>query len=106
MPAERGHGKRALAAEKTGCAPTDTQCSADERPGREVEVPAFWIEHEVTHAAYRACVQAGGCTEVGLDQDSDVGSSPYCDYRRSDQAEHPVVCVSWEQAVAYCQWLG
>jgi formylglycine-generating enzyme required for sulfatase activity len=74
----------------------DPDADADERPAARVFVGPFWIDRvEVTNARYRRCVEAGACTApLGglLDEPS--------------RAEHPVVVVSWRQAVAYCGWAG
>jgi formylglycine-generating enzyme required for sulfatase activity len=48
----------------------------------------------VTNKQYRACVAAGACTET-----RDCGRQ----YVGDDQ---PVVCVDWEQAQAFSQWVG
>jgi len=65
---------------------------ADEQPARQVEMDGFWIgKHEVTNAQYRAF-----CATTGrqFPEDSNQGD------------EHPVVFVSWNDAVAYCEHYG
>lgn len=87
-----------------GCARGDTACEPDEgRPGGvTVQVPAFAIDtHEVTVAAFRACVQAGRCQPPLTQQ-----RNRYCNYGAPGRDTHPVNCVDWEQAQAYCQWQG
>ncbi|MBI3245402.1 MAG: SUMF1/EgtB/PvdO family nonheme iron enzyme [Deltaproteobacteria bacterium] len=83
-----------------GCnAQVDTGCSNDERPGRMVFLDAFAIDiYEVTVAAYRQCVEAGKCTAPN------TGGS--CNWNTSDRAQHPINCVDWSQANAYCRWAG
>jgi formylglycine-generating enzyme required for sulfatase activity len=74
----------------------DPDADADERPAGRVFVGPFWIDRvEVTNARYRRCVEAGACPLPlgGLLDDP-------------TRAEHPVVVVSWRQAVAYCAWAG
>lgn len=64
-----------------------------------VSLGAFWIDRtEVSNAAYRTCVAAGGCSRP----------SPIwnLDYFTSDPESAPVVRVTWEQARAYCAWRG
>jgi serine/threonine protein kinase/formylglycine-generating enzyme required for sulfatase activity len=84
-----------------GCLePTDTACGADERPLRAVEVAAFALErHEVTAAAYGACVARGACTPAGTHE-------AHCTSGRADRLEHPINCVDAAQAAAYCASLG
>ncbi|PCC67821.1 PQQ-like domain-containing protein [Nannocystis exedens] len=55
---------------------------------------------EVTTAAYGACVHAGACTPAV------VGDVAGCNLTRADRGDHPVNCVDFEQARAYCSWLG
>jgi len=74
----------------------------DERPQRAILLSAFDIDQrEVTLAAYGGCVDAGDCTPPGLDA---VGRCGWED--RAARAEHPVVCVSWQQAQRFCTLLG
>jgi formylglycine-generating enzyme required for sulfatase activity len=68
----------------------------DEQPVHTVYLDAFYIDkYEVTHAQYRACVEAGACDEPW--------HITYY-YDNADYAQHPVVYVSWYQASAYCEW--
>ncbi|MBN1770289.1 MAG: SUMF1/EgtB/PvdO family nonheme iron enzyme, partial [Deltaproteobacteria bacterium] len=68
----------------------------DERPVRTLDLPAFCIDRdEVTNAAWRKCVEAGACRV------------PTCGPRPSyGPDDHPVTCVDWHQATAYCAWRG
>lgn len=77
-----------------------------------VSVRPFLLDAtEVTVAAYGACVQAGRCAPAaakpgggGRPRKTKVWSS--CNADRADRAGHPVNCVEWGQAVAYCAWAG
>jgi formylglycine-generating enzyme required for sulfatase activity len=70
---------------------------ADEEPVHSVELDAFWIyRQEVTNANYRQCVLSGDCS---LPAFTDFYNDP-------DYADHPVVYVNWDAAVAYCEWAG
>jgi eukaryotic-like serine/threonine-protein kinase len=71
--------------------------SGGEHPQHKVSLDAFWIDRtDVTNAMYAKCVQAGNCR---LPDDT----SRY-DYPR--YSNHPVVYVNWNQADAYCRWVG
>jgi formylglycine-generating enzyme required for sulfatase activity len=67
-----------------------------ENPVHTVYLDAFWIDkYEVTNAQYTLCVQAGYC---------DVPDCSY--YGNTEYDDHPVVCVNWEDAQEYADWVG
>jgi formylglycine-generating enzyme required for sulfatase activity len=79
-----------------------------------VTMSAFCMDgSEVTVAAYSACVRKGSCTpasaEVGgpgtTPWDKQHGSQ-HCNADRGDRQSHPVNCVEWSQADAYCRAIG
>ncbi len=75
----------------------DAECFADEKPGGPRELAAFSIDRtEVTLAAYRDCVDAEACSEP------DRGEG--CNWGETGRDRHPVNCVDWDQAKAYCAW--
>lgn len=75
----------------------DDEGNLNERPAHEVEVGAFEIDDvEVTVAAYQLCVSAGKCAAPG--------TGPACNWGHPDRRGHPVNCVDWKQALAFCQW--
>ncbi len=78
----------------------DKSCDEDERPGRIVRLTRdFCIDRtEVTVAAYSACVEAGTCRKPG--------TGDMCNGDQTGRDAHPVNCVSWYDAVAYCAWHG
>jgi formylglycine-generating enzyme len=70
-------------------------------PARRVCLDPFVIDRaEVTVAQYRRCVAGGACSEVVAPGGSPVNS------QLPGRDQHPVSGVSWQQADAYCRWLG
>ena len=68
-----------------------------EHPQFTASLPGYYIAaHPVTNAQWKRLVGATGHDTTHLDES-------YTDPSKSD---HPVVCVSWEDAVAYCEWAG
>jgi formylglycine-generating enzyme required for sulfatase activity/serine/threonine protein kinase len=88
------------------------QGDMDERPQHDVTLSAYCIGRtEVTVAAYGACVAAGGCSVALLTENlpnysaEDVKElSRWCNPK--DRSNHPINCIDWDQAAAYCMWNG
>jgi len=53
---------------------------------------------EVTVGQFRACVEAGKC--------SAPKTSGKCNWGGAGKEAHPVNCVDWNQATAFCAWAG
>jgi len=53
---------------------------------------------EITVAQYQACVQAGQCKIPAR------GGS--CNAGKQDREHHPINCIDWNQATAFCAWAG
>jgi formylglycine-generating enzyme required for sulfatase activity len=70
----------------------------DELPPHPVDVPQFHIgRYPVTNRQYQAFVQAAGRQAP---RHWKAGEIPW------PKDNHPVVMVSWEDAVAFCEWLS
>ena len=78
-----------------GCVEADTACLDNEHPRHEVTFlrPFELMAAEVTVGQYARFV-----TDTGYP----FRSEP--DYRQTDR--HPVVLLSWDDAVAFCAWVG
>lgn len=75
----------------------DHECADDEKPGREVDVAAFRIDRtEVTAARYRRCVDAEACAPAPIASE--------CTASSRDTDNHPVNCLTWEEARTFCVW--
>lgn len=70
-------------------------CKPDEKPYHAVDISAFELDiTEVTRGDYKKCIDASQC------------NTPSCDWDPVALADHPVTCVSWDDAKAYCTWAG
>lgn len=82
-----------------GCSPSDERCYKDERPYHRVYLDAYFIDkNDVTVKEYSKCVKTGICKKPS--------AGKYCNYTLSGKGNHPVNCVDWDQANAYCNWVG
>ncbi len=69
-----------------------------------VTVSGFFVDAiEVTVAAYERCVKAGACSSEGLAIPPGGPLSGLCNWGALGKREHPINCVTWEQASAYCR---
>lgn len=90
-----------------GCDPAhntgSSYCYDDELPLHRVNLDAYQIDrYEVTNARYAACVAANACKPPAR-SDSDTRPAYY---GNPDFADFPVIFVSWNDASAYCSWVG
>lgn len=72
--------------------------TAEESPRYRTKLAAFCLDlTEVTVSAYQSCVDTGDCEPARAD-------STLCNGARPDRERHPINCVSWYQAEAFCAW--
>jgi formylglycine-generating enzyme required for sulfatase activity len=92
----------------------DHDASDDEQPQHRVELPAYRAgRYPVTNAQYRYFIESGGYserqywTEQGWawHQDQGIESPQFWDDPTWNRSNHPVVGVSWYEAVAFTRWL-
>ena len=85
--------------QRAGC--DDRSDFQSEQPAHAVALDSFWIDQtELTNAQYQRCVDAGVCPAPTT---CDGGAPSYGD---ASKANHPAVCVDWDDAQAYCEWAG
>ena len=85
---------------KMGCAGgLDLGCRDDSHPVHDVTLTAFTLmKTEVTQGEYQKCVGAGACKAPA--------SRPECAIDPAGRADFSVVCVTWDDAKAYCASQG
>ena len=76
----------------------------DEHPAHSVRVAGFWLDRtEITNAAYASCVAAKACRPSDKHVAAVMHVGPDEGFHRPRQ---PVVGVGWDDARAYCTWVG
>lgn len=77
----------------------DAKAKDHRAPARKVTVSPFCIDKtEVTTTAWRACEASGACPRIERDTLCNVDDDAY--------ADHPINCVTWEGADAFCRSVG
>jgi formylglycine-generating enzyme required for sulfatase activity len=78
----------------------DTEGDPDEHPQHAVTVATFCMARlEVTVAQYQSCVTAGMCIATK--------NESQCNGTHTDtMGTHPINCISFPRALAYCNWAG
>lgn len=75
------------------------QGDEDEKPVHLVTMASFELDStEVAMSDYQRCVAAGACTPAGRWK--------LCNFGEAGRENHPINCVEWKQAAAFCGWLG
>ncbi len=76
----------------------DTEWVSKEQPQHTVELTDYFIgKYPVTNSEYQLFIQ-----EVGIPSPHGWSGSQFPE----EKGAHPVINVSWEDAQAYCDWLG
>ena len=84
----------------------------NEQPKHTVILSPFSIDvHEVTNQEYQECVSKGGCSQAHYSDGkcyiwSSEGLKKTTPPSFFKENQRPVVCISWQQATAYCRWKG
>lgn len=70
-------------------------------PTDRVHLDAYYMDRlEVSAGAYAECVDAGGCRPA-------TRTNYWCTAPKGKKlANHPINCLDWEDARAYCEWAG
>jgi formylglycine-generating enzyme required for sulfatase activity/tRNA A-37 threonylcarbamoyl transferase component Bud32 len=86
---------------------------SDEKPIRRTQVAPFCVDvTEVTVDSYVHCASAKACSPPsdsvdwpGISADDKKTWSGSCNARAlTSRGEHPINCVSWNDAAAFCRW--
>ena len=82
---------------------SDVPAPISESPAHDVTVQSLDVATtELTVSAYRACTEASACMPpAGQYEDNEN-----CNFGAPDESDHPLNCVSREQATQACAWLG
>jgi formylglycine-generating enzyme required for sulfatase activity len=74
-------------------------CPSSEPVSQRAEVAAFKIDRtEVRVSEYRHCVDEGACAPPAV--------ASGCNWSTPGRGDHPINCIDWDQAAAYCGWVG
>ena len=84
-----------------GC--TMQPCNFGNIPYHNIYLNDYFIDnYEVTNAQYAKCVADGGCMVPG----AFFSHSRTSYYDNPAYANYPVIHITWDEAVDYCQWSG
>jgi len=92
-----------------GCnSEVDKRCYDNEHPVHTVKLSEYKIDkYEVTAGEYKKCIDAGNCNNKNADEPHyEASVNDECNIYAADKGNHPMNCVSWFGAKAYCEWVG
>jgi formylglycine-generating enzyme required for sulfatase activity len=82
-------------------------CPKDESPYHAVTLSTFKIgKYEVTAGEYQNCITAGACVDNNTLLYLTNTDDPVCNLYATGKKNHPMNCVNWYGAKAYCEWVG
>lgn len=82
----------------------DQLASNDEKPQHSLSLDTFWMsQYETTNGQYKLFVDAGNAQHAPTPNCNVWGSDGTFPERLED---HPIVCVTWYDAIAYVEWLA
>ncbi|MBI4851513.1 MAG: SUMF1/EgtB/PvdO family nonheme iron enzyme [Acidobacteria bacterium] len=74
----------------------------DERPVRDIKVDSFYMDvTPVTNTQFQKFVNE---TKYVTDAEKEGEEYDWQRYASSERADHPVTCISWNDAMAYAKW--
>jgi serine/threonine-protein kinase len=82
---------------------------ADEQPSHTVTLPAYYVsKYPVTNEEYQVFVKEKGYEAPYVDEPwaKPYNWDPFRKTFPAGKGKHPVVLVSYEDALAYCEWAG
>lgn len=85
----------------------DTACYLNENPHHELTLSTYRIgKYEVSVGEYQKCITNGACNNTGDIHYRTNTDDPECNLGVAGKEKHPMQCVTWYGAKAYCEYIG